>query len=92
MLWKVFFFYYLGLSLLSSAMHIWDKFQAVRGRWRVKEKTLHSFELLGGWPGAILTTRSINHKVSKRKYMWTLYGIAIAHVVIWLTLSWFATR
>ena len=92
MLWKVFFFYYFGLSILSSAMHIWDKFQATRGRWRVQEKTLHSFELLGGWPGAILTTRSINHKVSKPKYMWTLYAIAVSHAVGWLALSWFATK
>ncbi len=48
MLWKIFFFYYLGLSLLCAGMHLWDKYQAVRGRWRVKEKTLHSFEWLGG--------------------------------------------
>lgn len=92
MLWKVFFFYYFGLSLLSAGMLCWDKFQAVRGRWRIKEKTLHSFELLGGWPGAILITRSINHKVSKPKYMWTLYAIAASHAVGWLALSWFATR
>lgn len=92
MLWKVFFFYYLGLSILSAGMHIWDKHQAMRNRWRVKETTLHSFEILGGWPGAILITRSINHKVSKPKYMWILYSFAILHAVGWLALMWFATK
>lgn len=92
MLWKVFFFYYLGLSMLSGAMHIWDKHQAMRGRWRVKEKTLHSFELLGGWPGAFLITRSINHKVSKPKYMRILYFYAALHVLAWFVLLWLATR
>ena len=92
MLWKVFFFYYFGLSPLCVCMHIWDKHQAVRGRWRVKEKTLHSFEFLGGWPGAILITRSINHKVSKPRYMWTLYSFAALHGIGWVGLSWFATN
>ena len=92
MLWKVFFFYYLGLSVLCGVMHIWDKHQAAVGGWRVKEKTLHSFELLGGWPGAILVTRAINHKVSKPKYMWTLYSIGALHLLGWVGLSWFASR
>jgi uncharacterized membrane protein YsdA (DUF1294 family) len=92
MLFKVFFFYYLALSVLSGGMHIWDKHQAMRGRWRVQEKTLHSFELLGGWPGAFLITRSINHKVNKPKYMWTLYSFAALHAIGWFVLLWLATR
>ncbi len=92
MLWKIFFFYYFGLSLLCAGMHLWDKYQAVRGRWRVKEKTLHSFEWLGGWPGAILVTRAINHKVSKPGYMRMLYSIAGVHVLGWFVLMWIATR
>jgi uncharacterized membrane protein YsdA (DUF1294 family) len=92
MLWKVFFFYYLGLSVLSAMMHIYDKHQAVRGAWRIKEKTLHSFEILGGWPGAILVTRAINHKVAKPRYIWTLYSFAVLHLLGWIGLSWLVTR
>ena len=92
MLYKVIFIYYFVLSLLCAAMHLWDKRQAIRNRWRVKEKTLHSFELLGGWPGAILITRAINHKVSKPKYMWTLYTIAAFHLISWTALMWIATH
>jgi len=92
MLWKICFFYYFGLSILSAAMHLWDKHQAVRGRWRVQEKTLHAFELLGGWPGALFTIRAINHKTSKPRYMWTLYIFVALHILLWLILSWLATR
>jgi len=80
------------MSLVSVAMHIWDKHQAVRGGWRVKEKTLHSIELIGGWPGAILITRSINHKVAKPRYMWTLYSYAALHALGWFALLWIATH
>jgi uncharacterized membrane protein YsdA (DUF1294 family) len=49
-------------------------------------------ELIGGWPGAIATTRWIRHKTSKRSYMITLYSIAISHGVFWMLMLWFATR
>tara|TARA_A100001391_G_scaffold185959_1_gene154863 strand:- start:700 stop:855 length:156 start_codon:yes stop_codon:yes gene_type:complete len=49
-------------------------------------------ELVGGWPGAILTTRMIHHKTSKRSYMWTLYAIAALHALFWSLIFWFATR
>ncbi len=91
-LWKILFVYYLTLSLITTGMHMWDKKQAVRGRWRVKEKTLHSFEFLGGWPGALFITRTIRHKVQKPKYMWTLYSIAAVHVIGWFGLMWVATK
>lgn len=92
MAWKILFIYYLGLSLITGGMHCWDKIQAVRGGWRVQERSLHSFEALGGWPGAILVTRAINHKVQKQKYMWVLYGISIAHFLGWIFFMWLATR
>jgi len=80
------------LSIISIVMHIWDKHQAMRGGWRVKEKSLHSFEFLGGWPGALLITHSINHKVSKPSYMRVLYAIAICHAIGWLGIMWLSTR
>lgn len=89
---KLILFYYGVLSMISIGMHLWDKSQAIRGGWRVREKTLHSFEFLGGWPGAILITRSINHKTAKSKYMRMLYAAAAVHVVGWMLLSWLATR
>lgn len=92
MLWKIVFYYYFVMSIISALMHLWDKHQAIQHRWRVKEKTLHSVELMGGWPGAWLMIRSINHKVSKRSYMRVLYAIAIGHLALWLFLLWIVSH
>ncbi len=92
MLVKLLMLYYLFFSVISAMMHIVDKRQATRARRRIREQTLHSIELLGGWPGAILITRAIHHKVAKRSYMWTLYAIAAAHLLGWSLLTWLATR
>lgn len=92
MLLKLALIYYLALSLVSAAMHAADKRQAIKGRRRIREKTLHSIELIGGWPGALLATRAFNHKLSKPRYMWTLYALAALHALFWFALLWIATR
>jgi len=91
MLAKIAIIYYLGLSVLTAAMLGFDKRQARLGRPRAREHTLHSFELLGGWPGALIATRAFNHKHRKRGYMYTLYAFALLHVIFWLVLLWLAT-
>lgn len=92
MLWKLCILYYGALSVVSALMLAVDKRQALRGRRRVREKTLHSIELLGGWPGAILATRTLDHKRRKPKYMRVLYAYALLHVLGWFALMWIATR
>ncbi len=92
MLVKVILLYYLILSAVSALMHLVDKHRASNQRERIPERTLHSIELAGGWPGALLVTRIIRHKTSKPRYMWTLYAIALLHVLGWMTLFWVATR
>jgi uncharacterized membrane protein YsdA (DUF1294 family) len=92
MLIKILLLYYLVMSGVSAIMHLADKRRAIRGTRRIPERSLHSMELIGGWPGAIATTRWIRHKTSKRSYMVTLYAIAISHGVFWMLMFWFATR
>lgn len=92
MLIKIVLIHYLVMSLVSGLMHVADKRRAVRGRRRIPERSLHSMELVGGWPGAILMTRWLRHKTAKARYMWTLYAIGAGHVVGWLLLLWFGSR
>lgn len=92
MLIKIVLVHYLILSLVSAAMHWVDKRRASRGRRRIPERSLHSIELVGGWPGAVLMTRAIGHKTAKARYMWTLYAIGLGHVAGWMLLLWFGTR
>lgn len=92
MLIKLILIYLTVMSLVSMAMHAVDKRRATLGRRRIPERSLHSIEFIGGWPGALFMTRMIRHKTSKPKYMWTLYAIAASHIAAILLLGWFATR
>lgn len=64
-----------GLSVISVLAYGRDKSAALKGRWRVSENTLHTFSLLGGWPGAALAQTLFNHKTSKQPF----------RTVFWLT-------
>ena len=55
---------------VASAIAIWwDKRQAVKARWRVREGTLLVWALVGGWPGGIWAMRRFRHKTSKRSFI-----------------------
>jgi len=53
------------ISALTWFLYYDDKRRARQDAWRAPEKSLHLFELVGGWPGAFLAQRQLRHKVSK---------------------------
>ncbi len=73
---------YIPMSLLSSLLLILDKAGAKLNRRRISERTLHTVELLGGWPGSWLTQRLIRHKISKRPYQHIFNRIVITHAAV----------
>ncbi len=62
-------------SLLTFMFYAIDKSAAKKGRWRIKETTLHWLSLFGGWPGALLAQKILRHKNRKRSFQ----------LVFWLT-------
>ena len=58
----------LVVSIVTFVVFAWDKHRAKCHGWRVPEKTLHTLELLGGWPGAWLAMRWLRHKSIKKRY------------------------
>lgn len=75
---------YAAMSLITFAVYGYDKRQAVRGRWRVRERTLHWLELLGGWPGALVGQMIFHHKRRKLSFMAVLVAIVALHVAAWV--------
>ena len=59
----------LAVSAATFLVYAADKSAAQRGRWRVSERTLHLWSLLGGWPGAFLAQRVLRHKTRKEEFL-----------------------
>jgi uncharacterized membrane protein YsdA (DUF1294 family) len=76
--------FYIAASLVTFIVYGWDKRCARRGKQRVRERTLHIMELLGGWPGALVAMRVFNHKRRKRSYMAMFIAIIALHVGLWI--------
>lgn len=79
-------------SAVAAGLIAWDKRRAERGGWRVPEATLHLWEFLGGWPGAVWARRRCRHKTHKRSYVWAARGMAWLHILAVMaagtTLTW----
>ena len=85
-MWLILLIYAL-MSLVAIVAFTIDKAAAVKGERRVPERTLHTIEALGGWPGALIALDLVKHKRQKRSYTNILYLIAALHVAAWL-LCW----
>lgn len=84
---------YAVASPVSLAMYWWDKRSAKKKRWRTKEKTLHTVDVLGGWPGGLLAQRLFRHKNRKGPFQLVFWMTVLLHVLLWLALAfWWTTR
>lgn len=83
MIWMPIAILYALASLVTFAAYGLDKHRAVRGRWRIPERTLHGLELFGGWPGALLGQAVFRHKRRKLTYMAVFVGIIALHAAGW---------
>ena len=74
------------INLIAFVNHGLDKRAAIRGARRTPEARLHLWELMGGWPGALLAMILFRHKIRKPSYL-LVYGlIAVTWIgaIIWL--------
>lgn len=75
---------YPAMSILTYMLYADDKVRAKRQHWRVSEKTLHWFELAGGWLGGIIAQKTLRHKSKKESYQATFWTIVGVHYLVWL--------
>lgn len=76
---------YAALSLLCLCLYAIDKTAAVNGRRRLPENRLHLFELLGGWPGALIGQQFFRHKTRKGSFQFVFWLCVVVNVG---TLGW----
>jgi len=84
--------WYAVLSAVSYFVYWRDKRAAMRGDWRVPEKTLHLLDALGGWPGGRLAQNTLKHKRRKGSFMLVFWLSASLHVGGWIALFVLALR
>lgn len=73
--------WYVVLSVVTFIAYGWDKVSAKGGHWRTQEKSLHTLEMLGGWPGAWLAQVLWRHKLRKESFKAEFQAAAAINVV-----------
>lgn len=74
-LWVFFVLHTISISIWTCVAYGYDKSAARNGRWRVRERTLHSMTLIGGTFGAWLGQKLFRHKTRKTSF----------RIVFWFT-------
>ena len=82
---------YVGASAVAFVAFALDKRAARKDRHRTPEARLHLFDLLGGWPGALIARPLFRHKTKKQPFTAILYATVALHVAAWLALAWWLT-
>ena len=72
--------------LLNSLFAIWfyktDKQLAEQQLWRIREISLHFWELFCGWPGALYAQRKYRHKWKKTSYMVVFWLCVLLNLIL----------
>ena len=74
------FVYLFLINIASGIIFWWDKRKAIQSKKRIKERTLHFYELLGGAFSILFLMYQIRHKNQKKSYFLITYGIALAWI------------
>lgn len=78
------------VSFIAFFIYWSDKRRAESGRPRFTENSLHLFELLGGWPGALLAQHMFRHKTRKQPFQLIFWLIVAVHLAFWV--DWIVFR
>lgn len=70
------------VNLCTMAMYIYDKVASKLGLWRIPEKDLIWFGLMGGWIGAIFARRLVGHKTTKLAFKKMFFKSIVQNIVI----------
>lgn len=76
------FVVYVAVSGFTFVVYAGDKSSAIQGDRRVPESTLHTLELLCGWPGALVAQQYYRHKNRKESYQATYWTMTALNLVL----------
>lgn len=80
--------YFIAVNAAAFVLYGIDKGKAIKGTWRIPEKTLIGVAMIGGGVGALAGMRFFHHKTRKKKFS---VGIPLIIVVEYCLLGWLLT-
>ena len=75
-------------NAISIALVWWDKRQAQRDRRRIRERTLHLWAMLGGFPGGAWAMRRFRHKTARASFIRRYVAASALHLAAWAVFVW----
>ncbi|WP_317368498.1 DUF1294 domain-containing protein [uncultured Tyzzerella sp.] len=74
--------YYILINFITFNL-IWiDKQKAIKHKWRIRETTLFTFFIIGGFLGGFFSMKIFNHKTKKFKFYFMFFISTIIHIFI----------
>lgn len=74
--------YIVFFSLITLCLYASDKKRAIKGKNRIKEKTLLFFTILGGAFGAVIGSNVFRHKTDKGYFSLVIYSSFIMQLAV----------
>ena len=70
------------MNIISFFMMYLDKRRAIKHKWRISEKTLFAFALLGGSLGSILGMYTFRHKTKRWYFVIGMPAILLCQLIL----------
>ncbi|RKJ81375.1 DUF1294 domain-containing protein [Butyricicoccus sp. 1XD8-22] len=86
---KIILIYFAAVNLAGMLAVFLDKWRAQREKWRIRERTLFLFALLGGTPGVYAAMRLCRHKTLHKRFMWGLPAIFVLQIALACAAAYF---
>ncbi|MGB0893221.1 MAG: DUF1294 domain-containing protein [Parashewanella sp.] len=72
-------YWYLLINALAILIYGYDKYAAIKNKWRIPEARLLLLSLSGGWLGALIAQVIFHHKIRKTKFQLLFWLTACPH-------------
>ena len=74
----------ISINIITYLAYYIDKRASKRGSWRIPERTLHHFALIGGSPAALFAQKRLRHKTRKQSFKMIFWITATIQALILL--------
>ena len=89
---KPVFAYLAGVSVATLILYGYDKRQAIKQGWRVRESVLHMLTAAGGTPGAIAGQMLFRHKTRDMRFRVVFLLTVVVQVALVVSYVYYARR